>query len=200
MKSDSSSRPLWLPVLLVAAALAYRVAKLKFGVADVIPNFGPWMALAFAGSMVMPRALAWWLWPALFVACDLVIGTGQMSEMWMVYACYGVAALAGGWLRQRSSVLLTLGGTALSSLLFYAVTSTQAWFLSPVYAKTVTGWMQALTTGDLAYQPQAWVFGLNALASDLGFALLLVVAYNSEALVRRLALLPVMPARHAIAH
>lgn len=200
MKSHSPSRPLWLPVLLVAAALVYRVAKLKFGVADIFPNFGPWMALAFAGSMVMPRALAWWVWPALFVACDLSIGTGQIGEMWLVYACYGLAALAGGWLRKRSTVLLTLGGTALSSVAFYFITSTQAWFSSPVYAKTVAGWVQALTTGDPAYQPQSWVFGMNALMSDLGFALLLVVAYNSEALVRRLKALPMLPARQIIAH
>jgi len=192
MKSDSPSRPLWLPVLLVAAALAWRVAKLKFGVADAFPNFGPWMALAFAGSLVMPRTLAWWLWPALLVGCDVVIGTGQIGEMWLVYACYGLAALVGGWLRERSSVLMTLGGTTLSSLGFYVVTSTQAWFMSPVYAKSVAGWVQALTLGDPAYQPQAWVFGMNALLSDVGFALLLVVAYNSEALVRKLGTLPVV--------
>ena len=192
MRSDSSSRLPLLPVVLVAVALAYRVAKLKFGMADVLPNFSPWMALAFAGSMVMPRALAWWVWPALFIICDLAINTGAMGEMWLVYACYGLAALAGGWLRERSSVLMTLGGTALSSLGFYVVTSTQAWFMSPVYAKSVAGWVQALTTGDPAYQPQAWVFGMNALLSDVGFALLLVVAYNSEALVRKLGTLPVV--------
>ena len=191
MNSKAPSRPLWLPVLLVAAALAYRVAKLKFGMSDVIPNFGPWMALAFAGSMLMPRALAWWVWPVLFVCCDLIIGTGQIAEVWTVYACYAVAALAGGRLRNRSSVLLTLGGTALGSFMFYIVTSTQAWFVSPFYAKTLAGWSLALTVGNPAYPP-AWIFGMNALVSDLGFALLLVVAYNGEALVRRLGTLPVI--------
>ncbi len=199
MKSDSPSRPLWLPVLLVAAALAYRVAKLKFGMADVIPNFGPWMALAFAGSMLMPRTLAWWVWPALFIVCDRFIGTGQMSTMWTVYACYGIAAYAGSRLRGRSSVLLALGGTALSSLLFYVVTNTQAWYANPVYARSVGGWLQALTVGDPLY-PQTWIFGLKSMMGDLGFALLLVVAYNSEAIIRRLRALPVLPARQVAAH
>jgi hypothetical protein len=189
MKSDSSSRSLWLPVLLVAAALAYRVAKLKFGVPDAFSNFSPWMALAFAGTLVMPRRTAWWVCPALLVACDLAIGTGQIGIMWLVYACYGFAALAAGWLRKNSSVLTALGGTAVSSVIFYVVTNTQAWYIDPVYAKTVGGWMQALTVGNPLY-PQTWIFGLNSLLSDLSFALLLVVAYNSEALIRHIKLLP----------
>ena len=190
MKSDSSPRSLWLPVLLVAVALAYRVAKLKFGMLDFAPFFNPWMALAFAGSLLMPRAIAWWVWPSLIVACDLAIGTGEMSTMWMVYACYGLTALAGGWMRKQSSVSLALGGTAAGSLFFYIVTNTQAWFTTPTYAKTVGGWIQALTIGDPAYQPQTWVFGMRSLSVDLGFALLLVLAYNGEALMRQASPLP----------
>lgn len=196
MKPAGSSRILWLPVLLAAAALLCRVARLKFGMADVIPNFGPWMALAFAGTLLAPRALAWWVWPAVLVGCDALIGTGAMAEMWVVYACYGIAALAGSRLRKNSSMLLAFGGTAASSLMFYVLTNTQAWFMSPVYAKNLSGWIQALTVGTPAW-PQTWVFGLNSLAGDLAFTLLLVIAYNSEALARRLAVLPVMPARLA---
>ncbi|MDB6119023.1 MAG: hypothetical protein JWO08_2804 [Verrucomicrobiaceae bacterium] len=199
MKSDSPSRSLLLPVLLVVAALAYRVAKLKFGMTDVIPNFGPWMALAFAGSMVMPRTFAWWVLPALFIACDRYIGSGHMGTMWTVYACYGIAAYAGSRLRKRSSVLLTLGGTAIGSLIFYIVTNTQAWYANPVYAKSMAGWLQALTVGDPLY-PQTWIFGMKSMMGDLGFALLLVVAYNSEAIVRRLRALPVLSAPQVVAH
>ncbi len=195
---DSSSRPLWLPVLLVAAALGWRVAKLKFGVPDFIPNFGPWMALAFAGSLVMPRSLPWWVWPALFVGCDLAVGTGQIGEMWLVYACYGLAAIIGGWLRKRPSVMRALGGTAMCSAAFYVVTNTQAWAMSPEYAKTFAGWVQALTTGDPAW-PATWIFGLNSLFSDLAFAFLLVLAYNGEAVVRKLRSLPLIRPEEAAA-
>ena len=190
MKPDSSPRSLWLPFVLAVLTLAYRVTKLKFGMPDQFANFSPWMALAFTGSLVMPRAVAWWVWPVLLVGCDLAIGTGQMDSMWLVYACYAAAALVGGWLRNRSSLLLALGGTVACSLFFYLVTSTQAWLINPAYAKNVAGWIQALTVGDPAYQPQAWVFGMNALIGDTAFALLLIVAYNSEALVRKIALLP----------
>ena len=175
--------------MLAAAALAYRVAKLKFGVPDFASNFSPWMALAFAGSLVMPRSIAWWVLPAALMLCDAVVGTGQMGSMWMVYACYGMAALAGGLLRKRSSVMLTMGGTTVASAVFYFLTNTQAWLADPVYAKTVGGWIQALSVGNPAYPP-TWVFGLSTLTSDLGFAALLVVAYNSEAILRQFALLP----------
>jgi hypothetical protein len=170
-------RSLWLPTALVIAALAWRVAKLKFGVADVLPNFEPFMALAFAGSVIMPRLMPWWLWPTLLLGVDLAIHSPQLGEMWLVYACLACAALAGGWLRGRLSALGAVLGTVVCELGFYIVTSTQAWFMSPVYAKTLSGWVQALTTGDPAYTPQAWVFLLTSLLSNAGFAVLLVASY-----------------------
>ena len=181
----STTRSLWFPVALAAAALAWRVAKLKFGVADVIPNFAPWMALAFAGSIVMPRTLPWWLWPALLIGCDVAISTGSISDMWLVYACYGIAAVIGSNLRGRAGVMQTLLGTALGSVAFYVVTNTQSWFVDPSYAKTLAGWFQCQTVGDLVHQPQSWVFLVRALLSDLAFAALLVAAYNTEASVRQ---------------
>ena len=181
----STTRSLWFPVALAAAALAWRVAKLKFGVADVIPNFAPWMALAFAGSIVMPRTLPWWLWPALLIGCDVAISTGSISDMWLVYACYGIAAVIGSSLRGRAGVMQTLLGTAIGSVAFYVLTNTQAWFVDPAYAKTLAGWFQCQTVGDLVHQPQSWMFLVRALLSDMALAALLVAAYNTEASVRQ---------------
>jgi hypothetical protein len=83
-----------------------------------------------------------------------------------------------------------VGGTALASIGFYLLTSTQAWWISPVFSKTLTGWLQAVTVGDPAYQPQAWVFAVRSLVSETGCALVLVAAHNAEAFQRRLAALP----------
>jgi hypothetical protein len=185
MNTASAPRSLWLPVALAVAALAWRVAKLKFGMADVIPNFAPWMALAFAGSIVMPRSLPWWLWPSLLIGCDLAIGTGQIQFMWLVYACYGMAAIVGSHLRGNVGFLKTLLGTAVGSVAFYLITNTQAWFHSPAYAQSLAGWWQAQTVGDLVHQPQAWVFLVRSLVSDLGFASMLVIACMSESAFRR---------------
>ena len=184
MNTSAAPRSLWLPVALIIAALAWRVAKLKFGITDVIPNFAPWMALAFAGSIVMPRALPWWSWTVLLVGCDLVIGTGQIQYMWLVYACYGAAAFIGGRLRGQVGFLKTILGTAIASIAFHVITNTQAWYYSPAYAHTLAGWWQAQTVGDLIHLPQSWVFLVRSLLSDVGFATLLVIAYMSEAAFR----------------
>lgn len=183
----SGSRNIFLlPLALAFVALAWRVAKLGFGVADPMPNFSPWLALAFAGAMVMPRIIAWWVWPLLLVVTDMLLATGEMSGMWTVYACYALAALAGGALRGRLGGMGIVGGTVLSALVFYVVTSTQAWWVNPVFAKSIAGWLQAMTVGDPSWQPQAWVFGLRSMLSEGLFAFILVFAYNGEALWRRL--------------
>jgi hypothetical protein len=186
----SSSKVIWLPVAVALVALSWRVAKLGFGVADPMPNFSPWLALSFAGAALMPRQAAWWIWPLLLVACDMLCQSGNMAEMWTVYACYGLAGLLGGALRKNMGALGIVGGTALASIGFYLLTSTQAWWISPVFSKTLTGWLQAITVGDPAYQPQAWVFAVRSLVSETGFALVLVAAHNAEAFQRRLAALP----------
>jgi hypothetical protein len=176
--------------LLLLAALAWRVAKLHFGVTDVLPNFAPFMALAFAGSILMPRQLAWWVWPVVLLATDVAMQSAHIAEMSLVYVCYAVAALLGGLLRGRVGGFQAVLGTAVCSLGFYLITSTQAWAVSAVYTKTLSGWLQAVTVGDPAYQPQAWMFLVKALLSDVGFAVLLLAVYNREASARRVEGLP----------
>lgn len=175
------------PVALAFIALAWRVAKLGFGVEDPFPNFSPWLALAFAGALVMPTAIAWWVWPVLLVVTDLLLATGEIGGMWTVYACYAIAGLAGSLLRGRLGGMGVVGGTVLWAALFYMITSTQAWWVNPVFTKSAAGWVQALTVGDPAWQPQAWVFGLRSMLSEGLFAFILVFAYNSEASWRRLS-------------
>lgn len=167
-------------------ALVWRVAKLKFGAVDFIPNFAPWMALSFAGGALLQRRLPGWIWSVVLVLCDLACcGFSQLQYTWTVFACYFIAGLAAGWVQKRASITAVLGGTVASSALFYFVTNTQAWLTNPVYSKNMAGWFQAVTVGDPQYQPQTWVFGLNSLTSDLVFAALLVAAYNFEAVWRK---------------
>ena len=183
----NNTRSLWLPITLAALALAWRMAKLHFGLHDTLANFAPWMALAFAGSMVMPKQVPFWLWPVLLLGCDAVVHPQDIGSMWLVYACFAISALIGSALREKRNVTNLVGGTLACSLGFYLITSTQAWWMNPIYAKSVAGWLQALTIGDPSWQPQAWVFGARSLFSDLSFSLLLVIAYNGEANLRRVA-------------
>jgi hypothetical protein len=193
-QSSNSSRTCWAPLALLTFALAWRVVKLNLGAADPLPNFAPWMALAFAGAALAPTSWPFWIIPAAMLLVDAVT---PASMLWaaplyvaVVYGCIFLASLAGRVLRSRQiGVLGTLGGTVLCSIGFYVVTNTFSWVTDPTYAKTGFGWVQALTTGVPGYPP-TWTFLRNALIGDTFFASLLLIAHNAEAMVRQLPRLP----------
>lgn len=192
------SSSIWLPVLLLACGLALRAVKLRMGAGDPFGNIAPWMALAFTGAIVFPRALSWWVWPVALLAVDVAIqGTAALVNLqyiWLVYVCFAVAAVWGGTLRNRVGVMGTLARVIGCSVGFYLVTNTQAWLVSTDYAKTFGGWMQALTTGVPGYPPTI-AFLRNSLLSDLGFSFVLILAYNAEALMRHFEMIPLVRSR-----
>ncbi len=194
-KSTSFSYSIWLPVLLLACGLAFRAMKLRMEAGDPLGNVAPWMALAFTGAIVFPRALQWWVWPVALLALDIAVqGTtalANLQHIWLVYVCFAIAAVWGGALRNRVGVLGTLARVIGCSVGFYLVTNTQAWVVSAEYQKTFAGWIQALTIGAPGY-PSTLIFLRNSLLSDLGFSAILLLAYNAEALVRRFELIPLM--------
>jgi hypothetical protein len=67
-----------------------------------------------------------------------------------------------------------LGGSIGATLLFYMVTNTGAWWTIPIYEKSWTGWVQALTVGIPGYPP-TWTFLRGSLISDLLFTGLFVL-------------------------
>lgn len=194
-KSSSFSSSIWLPVLLLACGLALRAVKLHMGAADPFGNISPWMALAFTGAIVFPRALSWWVWPVAMLVVDFAVqgsaALANLKDIWLVYVCFAVAAIWGGSLRNRVGVVGTLARVIGCSVGFYVLTNTQAWLVSPDYAKTLGGWIQALTTGVPGYPPTL-TFLRNSLLSDVGFSLVLLLAYNAEAIMRRFELIPLI--------
>lgn len=194
-KSPSFSSSIWLPVLLLACGLALRAVKLRMGAADPFGNISPWMALAFTGAIVFPRALSWWVWPVAMLAVDFAVqGTTalvNLQHIWLVYVCFAVAAIWGGSLRSRVGVVGTLARVIGCSVGFYLITNTQAWLVSAQYEKTLGGWIQALTTGVPGFPPTS-IFLRNSLLSDVGFSLVLLLAYNAEAVMRRFQTIPLV--------
>jgi hypothetical protein len=193
---------IWLPVLLLATAIALRVMKLDAGAADRWPNIAPWMALAFTGAIVLPRAIAWWVWPVVLLSVDLIAQGSAvftyLGEIWPVYFCFAAAAIWGGSLRGKLGIVGTLGAVIACSLGFYLITNTASWLTSPAYVKDLAGWVQALTTGTPGFPP-TYLFLRNSLLSDIGFSVLLLLAYNAEALMRDLARIPVFMRRQTVA-
>ena len=184
-----SGRALWLPVVLIVLAIGLRAVKGTEVGADWLPNFSPWMALAFAGTLLFPKALPWWGVVAAMVGLDVMVQGSVIlaypGTMALVYACFAVAAYAGVRLRGRVGGLGVVGGAVACSLAFYLVTNTLSWMVMPEYARSVAGWVQALTSGLPGFPP-TWTFLRNSLLSDAGFSLLLVLACQVEAAGRRL--------------
>jgi len=184
-----SGRALWLPAVLVALAVGLRAVKSTEMGADWLPNFSPWMALAFAGTLLFPKVLPWWSVVAAMVGLDLVVQGSVIlanpGTMGLVYGCFGVAAFVGSRMRGRVGGLGVVGGAVVCSLVFYGVTNTLSWMAMPEYARSVAGWVQAMTSGLPGFPP-TWTFLRNSLLSDAGFSLLLVLASQVEAVGRRL--------------
>ena len=79
----------------------------------------------------------------------------------MILALFVVLAK---WLARRRSYGRVFLGTLLGALLFYLVSNTVSWLTVPGYAKTIAGWVQALTVGLPGFAP-TWWFGLKTLFS-----------------------------------
>jgi len=191
--TSSDSRPAFraslLPLALIVAAAVFRWAKLKgYVTVEALENFTPWMALAFTGTLIFSKRVPFLLIPLLLAAVDIT-ATGFHGEALTVYLCFGIAALLASRWRGRMGMVGTLLGVAGCSLLFYLTTNTVAWLSNPAYAKNFAGWVQALTTGEPGYLP-SWYFLRNSLLSDLGFSLLLLAAYNTEAAFRQQQRIP----------
>jgi hypothetical protein len=171
---ESKSLLPWAVVLIVLAA-GYRVVRAAYW--PDLPNFSPLMAMAFCGGLFLP--LRW--------AVGVVFGALLLSDLWIQvslnsapgtwllwsYPLYGFAIALGAFLRKRPFRLRYFyGGVLLNAIIFYLVTNTGSWMANPAYAKTIAGWIQALTVGVPGYPP-TWTFFRNTLFSDMLFSSLM---------------------------
>lgn len=186
---------LLLPLILITAAATFRYLKLGQGVqVPALENFAPWMALAFTGTLVFSKRVPFLILPLLLVVIDLA-ATGIRGVMhWEAIGVYGAFAIAAGFAsrcRGKLGLLGSLMGTLACSIAFYLITNTLSWFIDPGYAKTLAGWVQAMTNGLPGLPPTIW-FLRNSLLSDLAFSCLLLAAYNTEASFRRQKTIPML--------
>lgn len=163
-----------LALVLIIAAAAYRMGAVF--VPDM-SNISPIMALAFCGAVYFRQR---WLWLVPFAALlvsDLWINryyTAEFGYTWgatdslLRLGCFGAGLAVGAWVSRRRTTLNLLSGTIGCSLLFYLVTNSSVWLSDPYYAKTLTGWWQAMTVGHIEFPPTLWFFR-NTLIGDLLF-------------------------------
>jgi hypothetical protein len=174
-----------LPALvLLLAAVAYRLLLAIAGaqLPGWLPNFSPVSAIALCGAIFLPRGFAISLPLIILLISDVIInvhrGVALLTlEMWPRYIALSFIVAIGIFLRDKVRFTGVLVAAFGCSVLFYVVSNTGSWIGEPQYAKTATGWFQALTVG-LPGHPPSWVFFRNGAVSDLLFtALFLVCAH-----------------------
>ena len=131
-------------------------------------NFSAAHALLFCAAFWLPGWMGWVLPLATIIVTDILLNlfhysmpvmVPELVVNWMILALFVVLAK---WLARRRSYGRVFLGTLIGALLFYLVSNTVSWLVNPVYAKSIAGWVQALTVGLPGFPP-TWVFGLKSL-------------------------------------
>ena len=131
-------------------------------------NFSAAHALLFCAAFWLPGWMGWVLPLATIIVTDILLNVfaydvtvldPRLVANWMILALFVVLAK---WLARRRSYGRVLLGTLFGALLFYLVSNSVSWMVNPAYAKTIAGWVQALTVGLPGFPP-TWVFGLKTL-------------------------------------
>jgi hypothetical protein len=149
-------------------------------------NFSAAYALAYCAGLYLPRRLSLGVALGVMVATDLALNflyyRPDGYSLWLFFrgelptcAAYAVLVWLGAVLGGKRSWLTLLSGGILGAFLFYLITNTAAWLSNPQYAKTLAGWIQALTTGLPGY-PTTWEFFRGTLLSGGIFSALFIGA------------------------
>ena len=131
-------------------------------------NFSAAHALLFCAAFWLPGWMGWVLPLATIIVTDILLNVfaydvtvldPRLVTNWMILALFVVLAQ---WLARRRSYGRVFLGTLFGALLFYLVSNSVSWMVNPAYAKTIAGWVQALTVGLPGFPP-TWMFGLKTL-------------------------------------
>ncbi len=166
----------WLPWLFVVLFAVSRMPGL------LPPNFSVAYAFAFCAGVYFRGAWAWWLPLGVMLATDMTLNVFYYHVspfgfyLLTNYAIYALLIGLGKWIGHRAPFLtLFLGGLA-GAVIFYVISNTLAWWDNPGYARTLAGWIQALTLGLPTVHPTTWELFRNTLLSGGLFTALFVGA------------------------
>jgi hypothetical protein len=165
-----------LPILFVIVLAVSRIPNL------LPPNFSVVYAFVFCAGVYFPRSTAWWLPLGAIFATDVALSVFKYHvspfgpEMLLNYAVYAGLIALGKWFGPRAGFFKLLMGGLLGAVIFYLVTNSLAWLQNPDYAKSIAGWIQALTRGLPNVHPTTWEMFRSTLLSTGIFTALFVGA------------------------
>jgi hypothetical protein len=175
-------------LFLLIVVVLYRVVSGFAGSADFhwLHNFAPVAAIALCGAVYLPRRIAAILPLAMLFLSDLVLNLFHYHQPLFTFDIlprYVALALISGLgfaLRGHASLLRLLGASVVGSLIFFVISNTGSWLYEPGYAKTLAGWLQAMTSGLPGYPPTLWFYRWT-LVSDVFYTLLFAVCMGATA-------------------
>jgi hypothetical protein len=172
-------------LLLIAAITFYRLVITLHPHASWLENFAPVAAIALCGGIFLPRPLAFAVPLGSLLISDFFLDRHYHSpyltaDLLIRLLAFTTIVAIGLLVRQRPRLLTILPAALGASILLYIVTNTSAWLASPAYAKSLTGWFQALTFGIPGFPP-TWTFFRSSLISDLLFTSLFFLCIHPSA-------------------
>ncbi len=104
-----------------------------------LPNFAPITALALFGGTYLNKKSALLLPIAAMVVSDFFIGFDSWQSRAAVYSSFVLSGLIGLWIRNHKNAATIIGGTLLSSVLFYLITNFAFFYPQTMYAHDLRG-------------------------------------------------------------
>ncbi|HSH94150.1 MAG TPA: DUF6580 family putative transport protein [Roseimicrobium sp.] len=150
----------------------------------VLPlNFSAAYGLVFCAG-VYNRRIPWWMMLGTMLVTDVSLNIFYydreiFSDYQAVnYLAFGAIYFIGRMLKAKTHFAGLLGGGLFGAVLFYIITNSASWWYNPEYAKTLSGWLQALSIGTSGW-PETWKFFQNTLLSGGLFTALFVGAMKA---------------------
>jgi len=156
-------------IFAVLLILAFSLTRLLPG--QIPFGLSPVYAIAFCCGVYFRNRMGWILPMAAMLVTDVVLNTLYYDKpafnagMLIIYAAVALMIAVGRRFKKESPAWKLLGGGLLGAILFYLITNTAAWLSNPLYAKTLLGWIKALTVGIEGFPP-TWMFFKNTLLSS----------------------------------
>ena len=171
-------------LILIFAVTLYRVCYALAGSPGAWANFSPLAAILLCSAAYLPRRFIILACLGPLIAADLFLNAHYHAsiidaEMVSRYFCFGLILLLGYVVRKvhQHKVFVLFAATLVGSCLFYLITNSTTWLSTADYAKTLPGWLQALTGGEPGFPPTL-LFFRNTVLSDLLFTALFVITQS----------------------
>ncbi|MFH0820024.1 MAG: DUF6580 family putative transport protein [bacterium] len=96
-------------------------------------NFAPIAALALFSGVYLNKKYALVVPVAAMLVSDFFIGFYDWRLMSVVYSCFLISGLVGLWFKNHKNLATIIGGTLVSSLVFFLATNLAVWAFSSWY-------------------------------------------------------------------